>query len=120
MGELAGLKILLVEDEPLIAWALEDTLINFGCTVVGPALNLDKGMRLAEEQSIDGAVLDINLGNQRVFPLADLLARRSVPFVYVTGYEENVLRKCDYGCPVLQKPYSVQNLIKIINQWAVS
>ena len=117
MSELAGLKILVVEDEPLIAMALTDALTAFGCVVVGPARNLDRGMHLAEDESIDGAILDVNLGGEMVFPLADLLARNSMPFVYVTGYGKAVLRLCNHGSPVLQKPYSMPQLITIVSKW---
>lgn len=81
MEKLAALKILVVEDEPLLAIALEDMLNEFGCAVVGPAHNLDQGMQLVAEEPIDGAILDVNLAGVKVFPLADLLARRCVPFV---------------------------------------
>ena len=113
---LSGLKVLVVEDEPLIAMALVDMLTDSGCTVAGPAASLKQGMRLIEEEAVDGAVLDINLGGEMVFPLADALAERSIPFVYVTGYG-NLLRACNHGRPVLQKPYNNQQLLKIIGQW---
>jgi CheY-like chemotaxis protein len=116
MDGLAELKILVVEDEPLIAMALEEMLTDLGCTVVGPALSLERGMRLATDESIDGAILDVNLGGETVFPLADLLAQRDVPFVYVTGYGA-LLRACDNGRPVLQKPYNAPALIKIASRW---
>ncbi len=113
---LSGLKILVVEDEPLVAMALDDSLTDSGCTVVGPASSLKKGMRLIEEHAVDGAVLDVNLRGEMVFPLADALAKRSIPFVYVTGYDK-LVRACNHGCPVLQKPYNVQQLLNIIGQW---
>jgi CheY-like chemotaxis protein len=114
--ELSGLKILVVEDELLIALDLEDLLTGLGCSVVGPAFNLKQGMRLIESETFDGAILDINLGGETVFPLADALADRSIPFVYVTGYS-NMLRACNHGRPVLQKPYSNQALVKIAAGW---
>lgn len=113
---LSGLKVLVVEDEPLVAMALEDMLTNSGCTVAGPAASVNEGMRLIGEETVDGAVLDVNLGGEMVFPLADALAERSIPFVYVTGYGK-LLRACNHDRPVLQKPYSNQQLLKIIGQW---
>ena len=65
---LSGLKVLVVEDEPLVAMALEDLLTDSGCTVVGPASSVKQGMRLIEEQAVDGAVLDVNLRGEMVFP----------------------------------------------------
>jgi len=113
------LKILVVEDEILVAMTLADLLADAGCTVVGPASTLMRGMRLIEEHALDGAVLDINLRGEMVFPLADALAERSIPFVYVTGYGK-MLRACDHGRPVLQKPYNNQHLLNIINHWCPS
>jgi DNA-binding response OmpR family regulator len=85
-AELSGLKILVVEDEPLIAMDLKHVLTGLGCSVLGPAYNLNQGMRLIQAETFDGAILDVNLGGEMVFPLADSLAGRSIPFVYVTGY----------------------------------
>jgi DNA-binding response OmpR family regulator len=113
---LSGLKVLVVEDEPLIAIALQDLLTESGCAVVGPAASLEQGMRLIQEEAVDGAILDVNLGGEMVFPLADALAGQSIPFVYATGYGK-LLRACNHGRPVLQKPYDNQHLLNIIGQW---
>ena len=78
-AELSGLKILVVEDEPLLAMTLKDVLTGSGCTVVGPASTLKLGMRLIEKEAVDGAILDVNLRGEMVFPLADALAERSIP-----------------------------------------
>jgi CheY-like chemotaxis protein len=106
----------VVEDEPLLAMTAADLLADSGCTVVGPASSVEQGMQLIEQEAIDGAMLDINLRGEMVFPLADALAERSIPFVYVTGYGK-LLRACNHGRPVLQKPYSNQQLLKIIGEW---
>jgi DNA-binding NtrC family response regulator len=113
---LSGMKILVVEDEPLLALASADLLADSGCTVAGPVSSVRQGMQLIEQETIDGAMLDINLRGEMVFPLADALAERSIPFVYVTGYGK-LLRACNHGRPVLQKPYSNQQLLKIIEEW---
>lgn len=115
-SELSGLRILVVEDEPLIAMDLKHLLTGLGCSVVGPALNLNQGMRLIEAETFDGAILDVNLGGKMVFPLADTLAERSIPFMYVTGYS-SMLRACNHGRPVLQKPYNNGQLLKIVGAW---
>ena len=114
--ELSGMRILVVEDEPLLAMASADLLADSGCTVAGPVSSVKQGMRLIEQEAIDGAILDINLRGEMVFPLADALAERSIPFVYVTGYGK-LLRACDHSRPVLQKPYANQHLLNIIGQW---
>ena len=114
--ELSGLKVLVVEDEPLLAITLKDVLTASGCAVVGPASTLELGMRLIEKEAVDGAILDVNLRGEMVFPLADALAERSIPFVYVTGYSK-LLRACNHGRPFLQKPYTNQQLLKIVGEW---
>jgi DNA-binding NtrC family response regulator len=115
-AKLSGIKILVVEDEILVAMDLADFLADSGCTVAGPASSVEQGMRLVEQEAIDGAILDVNLRGEMVFPLADALAERSIPFVYVTGYGK-LLRACNHDRPVLQKPYSSQRLLKIIREW---
>jgi len=115
-AELSGMKIMVVEDEFLIAMASADLLTDSGYTVAGPVSSVKQGMRLIEQETVDGAILDINLRGEMVFPLADVLAERSVPFVHVTGYGK-LLRACNHGRPVLQKPYSNQELLKIIGEW---
>jgi CheY-like chemotaxis protein len=117
--ELSGMRILVVEDEPLLAMASADLLTDSGCTVAGPVSTVEQGMQLIDQEEIDGAMLDINLRGEMVFPLADVLAERSIPFVYVTGYGK-LLRACNHGRPVLQKPYSNQQLLKIIGEWRPS
>jgi DNA-binding response OmpR family regulator len=114
--KLSPLKVLVVEDEPLVAMALEHMLADSGFTVIGPASNLKQGLRLIDEETVDGAVLDVNLRGEMVFPLADALAGQAVPFVYVTGYGK-LLRDCNHGRPVLQKPYSKDQLLNIVARW---
>ena len=115
-AELSGMRILVVEDEILVAMAVADLLEDSGCTVAGPVSSVEQGMRLIEQKAIDGAILDVNLRGEMVFPLADALAERSIPFVYVTGYSK-LLRACNHGRPVLQKPYTNQQLLKIVGEW---
>jgi DNA-binding response OmpR family regulator len=116
-GNEPRLRVLVVEDEPLIAMALEDVLADHGIGVVGPAYDLDEALRLGREESIDGAILDINIAGEKVFDVADALGARAIPFVYVTGYGREGLRDCDRNRPVLQKPYDPERLIAIARQW---
>ena len=86
---LRGRRVLVAEDEPLVALEIEEALRDSGCEVVGPAATLDAALRLAgREARLDAAVLDVNLGGQAAFPAADLLVRRGVPVVFATGYGE--------------------------------
>jgi PAS domain S-box-containing protein len=87
MSALAGRRILLVEDMLLAALELDDLLRSAGIETVGPAARLEQALALAERERLDGAVLDINLDGQMVFPVAEMLRRRDVPFVFLTGYD---------------------------------
>ncbi|MGO9544922.1 MAG: response regulator [Rhodomicrobium sp.] len=83
---MAGLQILLVEDEFLVALEVEAALERMGCSIVGPFARLAKALQAAQSEQLDGAVLDINLNGEMVYPLAELLAGQRVPFVFITGY----------------------------------
>ena len=89
--------LLVVEDEQLIAFDLEDTLSRLGYRVLGPAMTLAEGMNLAETSALDGAVLDANLTETTSLPIAERLAERGIPFLYVSGYGKRTLD--DLGFP---------------------
>jgi CheY-like chemotaxis protein len=103
-------RVLVVEDEALVSIMLEDMLSDLGCVVVGPAASLAAALALAGTEEVAAAVLDVNLGGQTVFPVADILASRGVPFVFATGYGRAGLRPADAARPVVQKPYSLSEL----------
>jgi CheY-like chemotaxis protein len=84
-------SVLVVEDEMLLAMLLEDSLADFGCDVVGPVGRVADGVRLANSERLDGAILDVNVGGTDVFPVARELAKRGIPFVFVSGYDSNHL-----------------------------
>lgn len=118
---LRGARILVVEDEMMAASMLEIVLGDSGCIVIGPAPSVAEGLALAEGEALDAAVLDVNLGGEPVYPIADALAARSVPFIFVTGYGIPGVNSNRYaGVPVVQKPYDDQALVKMIsNQLAM-
>ena len=86
-NSLHGLKVLVVEDNFLLADVIADTLRRFGCEVVGPAGDVAMAVKLARESELDGAVLDLNLFGEFCFPVADALAERHVPYLFLTGYD---------------------------------
>ena len=104
-ADLTGLKILVVEDEMLVSMLVEDMLSDFGCVVVGPAADLAEAMALARSEDIDAALLDVNLNGKPIFPVADVLRERGVPFVFASGYGEAGIEAGHRGAPVLQKPF---------------
>jgi DNA-binding response OmpR family regulator len=90
-AELEGLRVLVVEDEFLVATLIEDMLVAAGCVVAGPIPRLSEALDAVNSRTFDAAVLDVNLAGHRVFPVAEALSRRNVPFVFVTGYGSGVL-----------------------------
>ena len=113
---LEGLKVLVVEDEMMVSMLIEDMLADLGCTVVGPASRLEEAVDLARTADLDCAVLDVNLGGQPIFPLADLLREKGAPFAFATGYGDAGLRDVDRGTPVLQKPFRVGDLARVLGE----
>ena len=102
-------RILVVEDEYLIAMSLQDALENAGSVVVGPVPSVDKAIQKIEsEPDIDAAVLDVNLGGMLAYPVADMLIARKIPFVFTSGYEDNVLRSRYAQIKNCPKPYMFQ------------
>ena len=101
----AGRRVLVVEDESLVAMLLETILEDMGCVPVGPAATVDEGLRMASEP-IDAALLDVNVAGRQVFPIAQALKDRGVPFVFSTGYGEGGLPDEWRGHSTLQKPFT--------------
>ena len=109
---LSGKRLLVVEDEAFVALMLEALLEGFGCDVVGVADTLSRGLEYAADESleIDGAVLDINLGGEKVFPVAARLLARGVPFVFCTGFGAEGVPRDFAGAPTIAKPYLEETL----------
>jgi CheY-like chemotaxis protein len=101
---LKGLNILIVEDEPLIAMALEDMLLDLGCALAGTAGTVPEGLALAAATPCDAAILDININGERSDPIAAVLAARGIPHIFATGYGRS---GCGHGAQaiVIDKPY---------------
>lgn len=106
MNALAGKRILVVEDEVLIAFALEDLLLQLECVVIGPAHSLADALELLDRQPLDAALLDVNLDGVRSYRLAERLAERGVPFVFVTGCAEDSVDWTGGPAKILHKPYT--------------
>lgn len=105
MTDLSGCRVLVVEDEVLVAWALDDMLVALGCCVVGPAARVDQALAMIAATAIDAAVLDLNLNGQRSYPVADALAGQGIPFMFSTGYHKDSIADGYQDFPMLQKPY---------------
>jgi CheY-like chemotaxis protein len=102
---LAGLKVLVVEDEALVSMLLEDMLGDLGCEIVGPIMRLPEALKAAQDrtQAIDIAILDVNLAGERSFPVAEALEARGCLFVLSTGYDD--IDERWRARPMLRKPF---------------
>jgi len=116
--ELAGWRVLLVEDEYFIADDLRRALEKCGAEVVGPVPTLDRALPLAERESLTCAVLDINLRGESGLKVAETLQRRHVPFVYSTGYGKASVPEALKGAAHLEKPFRVDDLLQAVRHVA--
>ncbi|WP_269716028.1 response regulator [Caulobacter sp. NIBR2454] len=116
--DLKSLRILVVEDEALVSMLVEDMLEDLGCVVVGPAAELEEALVLARDGEIDAALLDVNLGGRPIFPVADVLKARGVPFAFASGYGEAGLSEEHRGSAVLQKPFRESDLKRVLEEIA--
>jgi CheY-like chemotaxis protein len=108
-------KVLLVEDEGLVAMTMEDMLEDLGCDVVGSFGSVAAALDwLAGEPELDGALLDVNLGGEMVFPVADVLIARGVPIIFATGYGASPDDRYA-STPVAAKPVTQARLAKVVD-----
>ncbi len=114
LGVLRGKRVLVVEDEPLVSMALVDELEEAGAVVVGPAASLEGALDLIEGAAIDAAILDVELQQKLIYPAADLLAARGVPFVLTTGHDAEVLPKKYANVPRSGKPAPVIEVLQLL------
>ena len=113
--ELEGKRILLVEDEYFIVEDLARSFTQAGAIVVGPVATLSEALRLvASSGTLDGAVLDINLQGEMVFPLADVLMTRGVSFVFSTGYNREAIPSRFENIPQCEKPVGPEQVAKAL------
>ena len=107
---LSGQKVLVVEDEPVVALQLEDMLSDLGMEAVGFARTLDNALAAAGKPRFDVAVVDIDLRGQRSYPAAERLAEAGVPLVFVTGFPRERPPNRFSAAPILLKPYGIHEL----------
>lgn len=107
-------RVLVVEDEAMIAMLVEDMILDFGSEVVGPASKIEEALDLARNAQLDAAILDVKVGEAVVFPVADLLRERGTPFIFATGYGSQGLPSRFVGSPTLPKPFSYEVLTEVL------
>ena len=110
VSDTAKFRILVVEDETLIAVMIEDTLVELGCEIVGPTGRLDTALQLANEGKFDAAVLDVTIRGGKVYPVAEQLVAHGIPFVFASGYGDWALPETLRNKPRLMKPFTISAL----------
>jgi CheY-like chemotaxis protein len=118
-GEVDGVKsasIFLVEDEALIRLMLADMMGELGHVVVAEASNVEIAQRLAETADFDLAILDINVAGSAIWPIAETIERRGLPFLFMSGYGSDSLPEAFRDRPVLNKPCTIQKLKQAIDR----
>jgi DNA-binding response OmpR family regulator len=115
MTTLSGKRVLVVEDEAMIAAMVEEMLAELGAVVVGPAGTIERGLSLATDEQLDAALLDVNIRSARVDPVAAVLFSRGVPVVFATGYGQSAVNGSRRG-PILEKPYTQEKLASALNE----
>ena len=115
---LSGIRVLLVEDETLVAMLLEDMVSDLGGTVIASASRVGRALEILEDPSteIDIAILDVNLGGEDAFPVAGALAERGVPFAFSTGYGNAGLPDNWRSRPTLQKPFTQDQVVAVLSR----
>jgi CheY-like chemotaxis protein len=111
---LAGKRVLIVEDELIIAMTIEDFLLECGCIIVGPCSTVAQAMDAVRVETPDLAVLDVNLGGQTAYPVAFALAERHIPFVFTSGYGDQAIPPGHDDWKVCAKPFTGDELIAML------
>ena len=112
---LDGRRILIVEDEYIIAMEVKRWLVAAGAEVVGPVPSVNRALDLIEDASLDAAVLDVNLEGTASYAIADRLAADGVPYMFVTGYDDWSMPEAYRAAPRVAKPFTAQAFIKTLN-----
>lgn len=113
---LKGRRVLVVEDEYFLADDMARALESLGAQVVGPVPTRERALALITSEALDAAVLDINLKGDAVFPVADALGARGVPYVFATGYDLSSLPEAYQAIPRWEKPFNPHELARALSQ----
>ena len=113
---LAGVRVLVVEDVAVLAMLAEALLVSFGCVIAGHAATTDKALGLVQTVAFDIALLDISLREGLSFGVADALAEKGIPYIFVTAHGRDLLQGGHINAPLIQKPYEADGLRSAIRQ----
>jgi CheY-like chemotaxis protein len=117
---LAGKRVLVVEDEALVAMLIEDFLAEFDCAMIGPFGTVGSALEAARTELFDLALLDVNLRGDKVYPVAELLTERQIPFVFLSGYGDGAIPPGRSAWRVCAKPFRVSDLANLLAETLVS
>jgi DNA-binding response OmpR family regulator len=109
---LAGLRVLVVEDEMLVSMLIEDLLADQQCEVVGPFSQVEPALKAAESERFDFALLDVNIAGTKVYPVAEAVAARQIPFLFLSGYGKDATPKDRPEWRVMSKPFKADDLVE--------
>jgi CheY-like chemotaxis protein len=115
MQMLTGKRVLVLEDEAMIAAMVEEMLTDLGAVVVGPATTIESGLSLAADEHLDAALLDVNIRSTRVDPVAAVLLSRGIPVVFATGYGQSAVDRSTRAL-ILEKPYTQDKLAVALHE----
>jgi CheY-like chemotaxis protein len=113
---VSGKRILVVEDDPFVAFALAMSLGDAGCIVIGPVGTVAEAKQLIEEAKFDGVLLDVELTGESAGEVAAMLARRKMPFAFVTGSTRDDLPSAFRDAPILEKPFTEDDLLTTVGR----
>jgi CheY-like chemotaxis protein len=114
MKQKSGRRILVVEDELMVAMSLEMVLEDAGYTVVGPIGRFEQALEAAADDDVDLALLDVNVRGDEVYPVADILSKRGIPYAFLTGYSKEALPTAQGKASVLSKPFKANDLLAAV------
>jgi CheY-like chemotaxis protein len=115
-GLLTGCRILVVEDEMLVLMNIEMALEDLGCSAITATGSVAGAISLIAQQSFDAAIIDVNLGGDKSYPVADKLTERGIPFAFSTGNGDHGDRSDLDDRPVLKKPYLTADLVAVLEK----
>jgi len=110
----SGRRILVVEDEYLLADRTRRELEKLGAIVVGPTGRVDQALELIDDEKVDGAILDIHLAGELVFPVAERLGELNIPYVFATGYDPSIIPSSFSGFVLCEKPIEIEHIAKAL------
>ena len=113
---LAGRRVMVAEDELLVAMLIEDILADAGCTIIGPFTNVADAMRAVEAGGIDVALLDVNLRGQKIYPVGMALQARGIPFFLLSGYGQDAIPSEHPTWKACSKPFKAEDILRMISE----